>query len=147
MLAVSSRVGQSIHIHSPDFSLFTQTHPDRHLHFMAGRGGYHGLISCIYHFSRASGLHRDDGRIDFRHPGLFRSESPSDSRLNDADGRFRYAKGIRQDSSYVERDLGRSHHIQPAKCIQIRKCPECFHHGLVIGFCMVCPLNHQITVF
>ena len=145
VLAKSTGIGQSMKVDSTDSPFLIRSHPDMHLHLMAGRRGGKRLFPRKDNLRRASGLPCYYGRINLRYRRLFRAESASDSRLDHTDLMLWYIKSIAQNPSHMERHLGGRYHIQSAVCIQISISPECLHHSLLVRFCMVHTVNHIIA--
>ena len=58
---------------------------------------------------------------------------------------LRNIKRISENAADMERHLGRRYNIQPSVCIHICICTKCFHHRLLICFCMVYPIDHMVA--
>ena len=140
---VSAAVGKSINIQGPDNSILisSRSHPD--LHLVAGRPADLGFVPAEKDLGRPAGLPGDKRRIDLADRGLLRAEAAADPGLDHADFGRRDIQGRTQNPSHMKRDLCGGHYIQAAEIIHIAVCAECFHHRLLVRFCVIC-LIHSI---
>ena len=143
MFAVSSRIGQCIHVHGlqDPTAVTPNLHP--HLHLMAGRGGNLGFITAVYDLCRLSCLHCDNSRINLCHHGLLGTKAAPNPGLDDPDPGLRHIQRMGKYPPCVERNLGGRHDVQPSIYIHVGVSAECLHHGLLVGLGVVNPLNHM----
>jgi len=147
VFSVCPGVGQGVHMDAQDIPRFIRTQADPNLHGMAAGGGGKTLLAGKDHFSRFAGFQGDHGRKKFGHKGLLGSESGSDPGFDDPDLLLGNIQGPGRNGPDMEGHLGGSREDQATGVVHMRKGPEGFHHGLVIGAGLVYLIHDHLSRF
>ena len=144
MFAIGTGIPQGIEENAADMAVFAGAEDDADLRFMTRRRYGHRFFPAVDHVRRLTRQPSDISRIDFHDDSLLGAETAADTRLDDADLRFRDFQGVGDDAADMERDLRRADDGQAAKGVLIGIGPERFHSSLLILTRMIGPVDDDV---
>ena len=146
VLAVSSGVGQGIHVDGPDGTVLGGAQADMQLHVVAGGAGNEALLPGIDHLGCPAGLPGDKGGVNFRYHRLLGAETAADAGLLHVDLGLGNVQGVSQDAPDMEDDLGGGNDMEPPIGVHLGVGAEGLHHGLVAGGGVIDVVDDVVTV-
>ena len=145
VLAVSTGVGQGVHIHRLDGAVLHGAHFDVDPHLVAAVGCLEGLLPGVHDFGGLAGAEGDQSGEELADQGLLGAEAAADAGLHHPHHVLGQAQSMGDGAAAVEGHLGGGYHVEPPVMVQIGIGAEGLHHGLGVGLGIIGLIHHHVA--